>query len=83
MHNKQVVNNIHTFVGTPLQNFVEDVLTLTRWLANGQDKPLYQFTRDMLLVAQDAQEDIQIEMMQDFMLRRRKATHTPEILESK
>ena len=62
---------------------MEDVLTLTSWLANGQEKPVYQFTRDMLLAAKDAQEDTQIEMMQDFMLQRRKATHTPEILESK
>ena len=59
------------------------MLTLTLWLANEQEKPVYQFTRNMLLAAKDAQEDTQIEIMQDFMLRRRKATHTPEILESK
>jgi len=66
-----------------LQNFVEDVLTLTRWLGNGGDKEVYHFTREMLLEVNGEQEDMQIQLMKAFMLRRRKATHTQEILDSK
>jgi hypothetical protein len=44
---------------------------------------VYTFTRETLLQVEDEQEDTQLEMMKDFLLRRRKATHAPEILESK
>ena len=74
------INNLN--LGTPIQNFVDDMLTLLKWLDAGRGLDVYKFTKEELLEAQHETEDNQIEMMHEFMLCRRKATHTPEIMES-
>ena len=58
------------------------MLTLTEWLDNKKNNPVYKFTRESLLQIANEQEDAQLEVMKEFMLRRCKATHAPEVLES-
>lgn len=72
--------------GTPVQNFVEDVLTLTTFLDNGKNNTAYKFSRAELLKVEEAndeeREKMKIEITKEFMLRRRKRDHLPDILAS-
>lgn len=77
---------IKLYTGTPVQNFVEDMLTLTSFLDNGKNKEVYQFSRAELLKVEEAddeeREKMKTEITKKFMLRRRKREHLPDILAS-
>jgi hypothetical protein len=77
---------IKIYTGTPVQNFVEDVLTLTTFLDNRKNNTAYQFSRAELLKVEEAddeeREKMKTEITQEFMLRRRKRDHLPDILAS-
>ena len=65
--------------GTPIQNYADDAVTLAKWLDNGQDLDVYKINLEK---TKPEEKVTNANLLRQFVLRRRKSEHLPELLES-
>lgn len=66
--------------GTPIQNYAKDAVSLATWLDNNQNKEVYRITPENSDVVND--EITNTHLLEQFVLRRRKADYLPDVIES-